>query len=48
MQLLAFRSMEVSRAHLPTKCVRKPSFAAMFEYSPKKPPKMAKKLPVLS
>ena len=42
MRLLAFRSREVSRHHLPTKCERKPSFAAMFEYSPKKHPKMAK------
>ena len=35
MQFLAFRSGEVFRPPLPTKCVKQPSFAAMFEYSPK-------------
>ena len=35
MRLLAFRSREISRPYFPTKCVRKSSFAAMFEYSPK-------------
>ena len=42
MRLLVFRSREVSRPHLPTKGVRKPSFAAMFENLPKKHPTMGK------
>ena len=42
MRLLAFRSREMSRPHLLTKCARKSSFAAMFRHSPKKHPKMAK------
>ena len=42
MQFLAFRSGEVFRPLFPTKCVRQPSFANKFEYSPKKHPHMAK------
>ena len=39
---IVFRSRELFRPHLPTKCVRQSSFADKFEYSPKKLPHMAK------
>ena len=42
MRFLAFRSGEVFKPLLPKKCVRQPSFAAMFEYSTKKHPHNAK------
>ena len=44
MRFIAFRSGVVFKPLLPTKCVRQPSFAAVFEYSPKKHQNMAKNL----